>query len=31
MRQPALFDGRNIWDPDYVRQLGFSYVSIGRP
>jgi UDPglucose 6-dehydrogenase len=31
MHQPALFDGRNIWDPDYVRQLGFTYVSIGRP
>jgi UDPglucose 6-dehydrogenase len=31
MRQPALFDGRNIWDPDYVRGLGFAYVSIGRP
>jgi UDPglucose 6-dehydrogenase len=31
MRQPALFDGRNIWDPNYVRQLGFEYVSIGRP
>jgi UDPglucose 6-dehydrogenase len=30
METPALFDGRNIWDPDEVRALGFSYQGIGR-
>jgi UDPglucose 6-dehydrogenase len=30
MRVPALFDGRNIWDGDFVRELGFDYLSIGR-
>jgi UDPglucose 6-dehydrogenase len=31
MRRPVLFDGRNIWDPEYVRGLGFHYACIGRP
>lgn len=30
LQRPALFDGRNIWDPAYVRQLGFQYCGIGR-
>jgi UDPglucose 6-dehydrogenase len=31
MRGPALFDGRNVWNPRAVRELGFSYYGIGRP
>lgn len=31
MATPLLFDGRNIYDPDEVRQLGLSYVGVGRP
>jgi UDPglucose 6-dehydrogenase len=31
MKHPVLFDGRNIWDPEYVRSLGFHYTCIGRP
>ncbi|AKT39581.1 UDP-glucose dehydrogenase family protein [Chondromyces crocatus] len=31
MNTPALFDGRNMWEPDELRGLGFSYQSIGRP
>ena len=31
MRQPVIFDGRNIWPPDVVRARGFTYYSIGRP
>ena len=31
MREPALFDGRNIWPAARVRELGFSYYGIGRP
>ena len=30
MRQPVVFDGRNIYDPSHIRQLGFTYYSIGR-
>jgi UDPglucose 6-dehydrogenase len=30
MRQPVLFDGRNQWEPDTVRALGFSYQGVGR-
>ncbi len=30
MRQPVLFDGRNIYDPRKMRELGFLYHSIGR-
>ena len=30
MRQPVIFDGRNIYDPAYLRELGFSYYSVGR-
>jgi UDPglucose 6-dehydrogenase len=30
MRTPSLFDGRNIWDPDQMRGLGFQYTGIGR-
>jgi UDPglucose 6-dehydrogenase len=28
--RPALFDGRNVWDPEEARSLGFSYAGIGR-
>ena len=31
MRQPVIFDGRNIWHPEYMRDLGFHYACIGRP
>lgn len=27
---PVIFDGRNIYDPDYLRDLGFTYYGIGR-
>jgi UDPglucose 6-dehydrogenase len=30
LRQPVIFDGRNLFDPDYLGQLGFSYYGIGR-
>jgi UDPglucose 6-dehydrogenase len=30
MRQPVLLDGRNIYDPVRMRELGFSYRGMGR-
>jgi UDPglucose 6-dehydrogenase len=30
MRQPVLMDGRNTWDPEYLRSLGFVYFGVGR-
>jgi UDPglucose 6-dehydrogenase len=30
MRQPVIFDGRNIYDSRQMRELGFLYHSIGR-
>jgi len=30
LKQKAIFDGRNLFDLDLMRQLGFHYVSIGR-
>jgi UDPglucose 6-dehydrogenase len=31
MRQPVIFDGRNIYNPESLRALGFTYISMGRP
>ncbi len=31
LNDPVIFDGRNLYDPDYLRQLGFAYYAIGRP
>lgn len=31
MTQPIIFDGRNIYDPERMRRLGFEYHCIGRP
>ncbi|MES2721239.1 MAG: UDP binding domain-containing protein [Pseudomonadota bacterium] len=30
LKAPVIFDGRNIYDPDFMRQSGFVYVGIGR-
>ena len=30
MRQPILFDGRNIYDPEKLAELGFHYRGVGR-
>jgi UDPglucose 6-dehydrogenase len=30
MRAPVVFDGRNIYSPEHMRSLGFTYFSIGR-
>jgi UDPglucose 6-dehydrogenase len=30
MRRPVIFDGRNLWEAERMRRLGFEYYSIGR-
>lgn len=31
LAQPYVFDGRNIYNPETMRTMGFNYVCIGRP
>jgi UDPglucose 6-dehydrogenase len=31
LKEPVVFDGRNLWEPDSMRKLGFAYFPIGRP
>ncbi|WZO98538.1 UDP-glucose/GDP-mannose dehydrogenase family protein [Isosphaeraceae bacterium EP7] len=31
LRQPVIFDGRNLYDPERMASLGFNYQGIGRP
>jgi UDPglucose 6-dehydrogenase len=30
MQHPLILDGRNIFDPDYVKAQGFAYMGVGR-
>ena len=30
MREPVIFDGRNLYEPDVVKKAGIEYYSIGR-
>ena len=30
LKQPVMVDGRNIYDPEHMRKLGFSYYGLGR-
>ena len=29
LRTPVIFDGRNLYDPGLVKELGFTYYGIG--
>jgi UDPglucose 6-dehydrogenase len=31
LKEPLIFDGRNVYDIEKMKQLGFKYFSIGRP
>jgi UDPglucose 6-dehydrogenase len=31
LREPVVFDGRNLFDPAVMREAGLDYVTIGRP
>jgi UDPglucose 6-dehydrogenase len=31
LHQPLIFDGRNLFNPERMHELGFEYASIGRP
>ena len=31
LSHPVIFDGRNIYSPDFMEQFGFTYYSMGRP
>jgi UDPglucose 6-dehydrogenase len=30
LREPVIFDGRNLYDPKHMKELGFVYYGIGR-
>lgn len=31
LKQPVIFDGRNVFNPVRMREMGFAYTCIGRP
>ena len=31
MHTPMVFDGRNLFNPETMRELGFTYYAVGRP
>jgi UDPglucose 6-dehydrogenase len=31
LKQPLIFDGRNLFDPQRLNSRGFTYISVGRP
>ncbi len=31
LRTPVIFDGRNLYDPEYVNEAGMDYLCVGRP
>jgi UDPglucose 6-dehydrogenase len=30
LKRPVIFDGRNLYSPDLLKQMGIDYYAIGR-
>ncbi|HVT34736.1 MAG TPA: UDP-glucose/GDP-mannose dehydrogenase family protein [Nevskiaceae bacterium] len=30
LREPVIFDGRNLYEPEFMKNMGYTYYSIGR-
>ena len=30
LKTPVIFDGRNVYEPEYLKQIGFEYFGVGR-
>jgi UDPglucose 6-dehydrogenase len=30
LKEPVIFDGRNLYNPQLLKRLGFSYYAVGR-
>ena len=30
LKTPIILDGRNLWDADQLKSMGFTYMGIGR-
>ena len=30
LKAPVIFDGRNVYEPEHMRQIGFEYFGVGR-
>ena len=30
LKEPVIFDGRNLYDPGFVKRFGLTYYEIGR-
>ena len=31
LTHPVVFDGRNLFSRSFMKEMGFSYISVGRP
>jgi UDPglucose 6-dehydrogenase len=31
MKEPVIFDGRNLYDLERAKEAGLTYISVGRP
>ncbi|HOJ86976.1 MAG TPA: UDP-glucose/GDP-mannose dehydrogenase family protein, partial [Elusimicrobiales bacterium] len=31
VKHPVMIDGRNLYNPKEMRDMGFTYISVGRP
>ena len=31
LKAKVIFDGRNLYEPSWLKKQGFTYISVGRP